>query len=79
MNPDCYLIIVTPADGWGVPWYELYHDKTNAENRIKALAAKYEMELRHDVEGLKAIRYGYEFDIKHRIVEAVINRMYYED
>lgn len=74
-----YLVVVTPADGWGAPWYEMYRTKENAENRIKDLALRYGMDLGHDAEGLKAERYGYDYDRSHYLMEATVTRMYYDD
>lgn len=74
-----YLVVATPAGGWGTPWYEMYRTKENAEERIRNLAERYEMELGHDAEGLKAERYGCDYDIKHRLEEATITHMYYDD
>jgi hypothetical protein len=74
-----YLIVVIPADGWGAPWYEMYHTKENAETRIRDLAERYEMELGYDAEGLKAERYGRDYDYQHRLMEVTITRMFYDD
>lgn len=74
-----YLVVVTPADGWGAPWYEMYRTKKNAENRIKDLAERYGMDLGYDAEGLKAERYGYNYDRWHHLAEVTITRMYYDD
>lgn len=75
-----YLIVVTPADGWGAPWYEMYHTKENAEARVRDLAERYEMDLGYDAEGLKAERYEWrDYDYQHRLMEVTITRMYYDD
>lgn len=74
-----YLVIVTPADGWGAPWYEMYRTKNNAEKRVYDLAKKYQMELEHNAEGLRAERFGCDYDMKHRIAEVTITHMYYND
>lgn len=74
-----YLVIVIPADGWGAPWYEMYRTKDNAEERVRDLAKKHQMEFRHDAEGLKAERFGCDYDVKHRIAEVTITHMYYDD
>ncbi len=75
-----YLIVVSPADGWGAPWYEMYHTKENAETRIRDLADRYGMDLGYDAEGLKAERYGWrDYDYQHRLREVTITRMYYDD
>lgn len=39
-----YTVTVTPADGWGEPWIELYHKQKNAEKRLNDLATQYELE-----------------------------------
>ena len=73
-----YLIIVTPADGWGAEWYEMYRTKMTAEARVRQLATKYGMETMECALGLEAERFD-NFDLQHRIASVTMDHLYYED
>ena len=80
MKPSVgYLVTINPADGWGAPWYELYRTKDHAGNRVRDFAERYELDLGHDSEGLRASNYALEFDMNHRIAEVFITCLYYDD
>jgi len=57
MNHRYYLIIITPAQGWGIPQYELYRKIDNAEKRVQELAEKYGLKCYEDRFYLSAERY----------------------
>lgn len=73
-----YLIIVTPADGWGAEWYEMYRTKMTAEARVQELATRYGMEIMESSLGLEAERFD-DFDLEHRIARVTTDHLYYED
>ena len=80
MNHRYYLIIVTPAQGWGAPWYELYRKIDNAEKRVQELAEKYELKCHDNKFYLSAERYENEgFNRKNRIQFIEIEDLYLED
>jgi len=80
MDHRYYLITVTPAQGWGAPWHELYRKIDNAEKRVRELAEKYEMQCCEDRFYLCAERYENEgFNRKNRIQFIEIEDLCLED